>query len=84
VAASPSPPPSPSGQQPAGRQAWHRFGHPGPGFGPGRFGPVGGFGSVGGLFGALHGQIVVPKAGGGYQTVDIQRGQVTAVSAGER
>jgi hypothetical protein len=35
----------------------------------------------GGAFGAVHGQLVLPKAGGGYQTVDIQRGQVTAVSA---
>lgn len=38
-----------------------------------------GFG--GGPFGAVHGQFVVPKAGGGYQTVDMQRGAVTAVSA---
>jgi hypothetical protein len=29
----------------------------------------------------LHGQVVVPKSGGGYQTVDVQRGQVTAVSS---
>jgi hypothetical protein len=34
----------------------------------------------GGLFGALHGQLVVAKPGGGYQTVDVQTGQVTAVS----
>jgi hypothetical protein len=80
IAASPSP--SPSGQLPAGRQAWHRFGHPGarPGFGPGSFRPGGGLGPGGGLLGALHGQIVVAKPGGGYQTIDIQRGQVTAVS----
>lgn len=39
---------------------------------PGRFGPLG--------FGALHGQFVVPKAGGGYQSVAVQRGKVTAVS----
>jgi len=25
--------------------------------------------------------VVVPKSGGGYQTVDVQRGQVTAVSS---
>ena len=31
--------------------------------------------------GAIHGSAVVPKAGGGYQTVDGQRGTVTAVSA---
>jgi len=35
----------------------------------------------GGMFGALHGQFVVPKPGGGYQTVDVQTGQVTAVSS---
>src|SRR5579862_5045473 len=35
------------------------------------FGPVG----------AIHGQFVVPKPGGGYQTIDTQRGTVTAVSA---
>ena len=35
----------------------------------------------GGPFGAVHGQFVVPKSGGGYQTVDTQRGSVTAVSA---
>lgn len=51
----------------------------GPGFGP-EFGP--GFGPVfgPGPFGAVHGQFVVPKPGGGYQTVDTQRGAVTAVS----
>jgi hypothetical protein len=31
-------------------------------------------------FGMLHGQFVVAKPGGGYQTVDVQDGQVTAVS----
>jgi hypothetical protein len=45
-------------------------------------GRPGGFGSAfGGPFGAVHGQFVVPKPGGGYQTVDTQRGSVTAVSA---
>jgi len=39
-----------------------------------------GFG-FGGVFGAVHGQFVVPKSGGGFQTVDTQRGSVTAVSA---
>jgi hypothetical protein len=34
-----------------------------------------------GLFGVVHGQVTVPKAGGGYQTVDVQRGTVTAVSS---
>ena len=45
---------------------------------PGRPGP--GYRRFGGLFGALHGQLVVAKPGGGYQTVDVQTGQVTAVS----
>ena len=30
--------------------------------------------------GMLHGQFVIAKSGGGYQTVDVQDGQVTAVS----
>jgi hypothetical protein len=33
-----------------------------------------------GLFGMVHGQFVVAKSGGGYQTVDVQDGQVMAVS----
>jgi len=65
AAATPAPTPTPSGPR-------------GPGFR--RFGP-GGFGFGGGLFGALHGQFVVRKPGGGYQTVDVQNGQVTAVSS---
>jgi hypothetical protein len=63
-----TPVPSPSLGQP---------GAPGPGFR--HFG--GRFGLGGGLFGALHGQFVVAKSGGGYQTVDVQNGQVTAVSS---
>ena len=43
-------------------------------------GRPGGFG-FGGPFGAVHGQFVVPKSGGGYQTIETQRGSVTAVSA---
>jgi hypothetical protein len=31
-------------------------------------------------FGMVHGQFVIAKSGGGYQTVDVQDGQVTAVS----
>jgi len=82
IAATPSPSssqPSPS-QRPAGAGPWRGFARPGgrPGFGRARhFGPGGGLG----LFGVLHGQFVVPQAGGGYRTVDVQRGQVTAVSA---
>jgi len=30
----------------------------------------------------VHGQLTVPKSGGGYQTVDVQDGSVTAVSTG--
>ncbi len=53
------------------------------GRGPGGFGRFGGLGGLGlgGLGGVLHGQVTVPKSGGGYQTVDVQRGTVTAVSA---
>jgi hypothetical protein len=65
AAASPAPTPAPSGPPGAAGPGRHRFG--------------GGFG-FGGLFGALHGQLVVAKPGGGYQTVDVQTGQVTAVS----
>jgi hypothetical protein len=46
----------------------------------GPFGGVG-FGRLGGLGGAIHGQVTIRKAGGGYQTVDIQQGKVTAVSS---
>ena len=67
--APPSAAPVPSGQRPR---------PPGPGYH--RFGGGFGFG-FGGLFGALHGQLVVAKPGGGYQTVDVQSGQVTAVSS---
>jgi hypothetical protein len=68
AAATPAPTPAPStppGPPGQARPGYHRFG--------------GGFG-FGGLFGALHGQLVVAKPGGGYQTVDVQTGQVTAVS----
>ena len=41
----------------------------------------GGPGMLGGLFGAVHGTVVVPKSGGGYQTVLFQNGKVTAVSS---
>jgi hypothetical protein len=46
-------------------------------FGPAFFGP----GLLGGPFGAVHGTVVVPKPGGGYQTVAFQNGKVTAVSS---
>ena len=41
----------------------------------------GGPGVLGGLFGAVHGTAVVPKPGGGYQTIAFQNGKVTAVSS---
>jgi hypothetical protein len=55
---------------------------PSPSASPGghHFGRFGGGMDFGGLFGAVHGQFVVQKPGGGYQTVDVQRGAVTAVS----
>jgi hypothetical protein len=66
VTATPAPSPSPG--QPGSHTGFHRF--------AGR-----GFGGGGALFGALHGQFVVAKSGGGYETVDVQNGQVTAVSS---
>jgi hypothetical protein len=79
VAATPSP-----GTAPAAGGPHRMFGHgfrggSGPGFfGAGPGGPrfAGGVG-----LGALHGQFVIAKPGGGYRTVDIQSGAVTAVSA---
>jgi hypothetical protein len=41
-----------------------------------------GMGGMGGPVPILHGQAVLSKPGGGYETVDYQRGSVTAVSAG--
>jgi hypothetical protein len=65
VVSTPVPSPSP-GQSGAGAQRYRHFGMR--------------FGLGGGLFGVLHGQFVVAKPGGGNQTVDVQNGQVTAVS----
>ena len=70
--ADPTPSASPSSPATPGQQ---KPGEPG-GPGKGGFGPRGEFG----LGGALHGEFVVPKDGGGYQTVATQRGEVTAVS----
>lgn len=39
-----------------------------------------GLGFPGELFGAVHGQVVLAKPGGGYQTADVQCGTVTTVS----
>ena len=51
--------------------------------GPGGFGRFGGIGGMGmaGHGGVVHGQFTVPKSGGGYQVIDVQRGTVTAVSS---
>ena len=82
-----SPSASPSASQPNSTASPAPSTKPGHGFGgmrgPRIFGGMGGMGGlVGpGVFGAVHGQFVVPKSGGGYQTVDTQRGQVTAVSS---
>ncbi|TDU84400.1 hypothetical protein EV138_6871 [Kribbella voronezhensis] len=65
--ADPTPSPSTSPSAPA---------VPDPGKGPGGMGRHGEFG----MMGALHGEFVVEKQGGGYQTVATQRGEVTAVS----
>ncbi|MEU8226755.1 hypothetical protein [Kribbella sp. NPDC048915] len=64
----PSPSTSPSSPSTPGQEQPDRPGKGG--FARGAFG----FG------GALHGEFVVPKDGGGYQTVATQRGEVTAVS----
>ena len=73
TAATPSP--SPSAQVPMPHRFPFRLG---PLFGGG--GPLG-FGGALGPFGAIHGQYVAPKPGGGYQTIDVQTGKVTAVSS---
>ena len=72
ASASPSPSVRPS-FPPKG--PWHMRA---PGGGPFAFG---GPGALGGLFGAVHGSAVVPKPGGGYQTIAFQNGKVTAVSS---
>jgi hypothetical protein len=50
-----------------------------------RHGKMFGFGGrhMFGMFGALHGEFVVPNADGGYQTLAMQRGVVTKVSKTE-
>ncbi len=62
----PTPSPVPPGAAAPGLPGFRYFGR-GPGFG-------------GRLFGTLHGQFVIGKSGGGYQTIDVQNGQVTAVT----
>ena len=67
--ADPSPSPSPSASPSAPNSADPAK----PDRGPGRHGEFG-------MGGALHGEFVVEKEGGGYQTVATQTGEVTAVS----
>lgn len=80
--ASTSSTPSPSATSP-GTSTPGQEGVPGP---DGRHGPGGmrggpGFGGgFAGPMGALHGEFVVPKQGGGYQTLVVQRGAVSSVS----
>jgi hypothetical protein len=76
ASASPSASPSPSNGTPSSgaHHGWRKFGGMFPG------GPGLGFGVLGG--GVVHGQLTVPKSGGGYQTLDVQTGTVTAVSTG--
>ncbi|HET7014561.1 MAG TPA: hypothetical protein VFI65_11655 [Streptosporangiaceae bacterium] len=64
---------TPKNCPPFGRFPGRHFGFPG--------GFPGGIAFPFGVGGALHGQFVVAKSGGGYQTVDVQRGKVTAVSS---
>src|SRR5262249_61078390 len=72
TAATPSPSPSsPSFRLPLPHRLPFRIGSMIPSFA----GPLG----LGGLFGAIHGQYVAPKDGGGYQTIAFQSGKVTAV-----
>jgi hypothetical protein len=61
---------------PSARPGFRR-GFGGPGLGGLGFGILG----LGGLGGTIHGQVTQQKRGGGYQTLDIQRGTVTDVSS---
>src|SRR3954462_6494679 len=83
--ASDTPTPTPSGSTASpGQGNQKQEGVPGLGKGLQRRGPFGGPGIGGGLggpMGALHGEFVVPKRGGGYQTLVVQRGTVTSVSS---
>lgn len=63
--------PSPATSAPPKAGIRHGFGFFGAGLG----------GLALGAAGVIHGQVTEPKSGGGYQTVDIQLGTVTAVSS---
>lgn len=67
------------GRRPMPGNGGPQLGGPGMG-GPGMGGR--GFGGVKGIGGGvLHGEFVMPKPGGGYQTIQVQNGTATAVSA---
>lgn len=90
AAAAGSPSPTPSGgttaqtapAPPDGGPGDHRMARRGrmggPMGGPGMAGPGGRRGL--GMRGAVHGELVVPNGSGGWRTVQVQRGKVTAVS----
>ena len=80
ASASPSPSVRPS-FPPKGQWRMRAPGGPFAFGGPGGPFAFGGPGALGGLFGAVHGTAVVPKPGGGYQTIAFQNGKVTAVSS---
>jgi hypothetical protein len=69
---------SPASTSPPASTAPGGGGPPGGPGGPGGFGRFGGPG-IGGE--VLHGEFVVPKSGGGYQTLATQTGKVTDVSS---
>lgn len=71
TAATPTPTPSASRHWPGAR---------GPMGGPFHGAPFHGGGFFAGPGGVVHGQVVVPAAGGKFRTEDIQTGKVTAVS----
>jgi hypothetical protein len=84
MASTGTPTPAPSGSASTPGAGPQRQQGPGPGMGGhdrGQGGMRGGPGGFGGAMGALHGEFTVPKQGGGYQTLVVQRGSVTAVSA---
>ena len=73
TAATPAPSPSPPSRVHLPHRFPFRIGSMIPGL-AGQFG-------LAGPFGAIHGQYVAPKSGGGYQTIAFQNGKVTAVSS---
>ena len=81
--ASTSSTPSPSGSTASPNSGTQKQEGTGPGPGGRQRGPGGmrGVLGFGGPMGALHGEFVVPRQGGGYQTIVVQRGAVSSVSS---